>query len=102
MFQDQAEALLIKAAEETMKRIREDRARVSPQLKPIIDYIADHLFDVDFQVKRMLSECGVRDHTIPTQFANELGFTPRDYVIECRLEIAARMLRSSDLLVWRI
>ncbi len=102
MFQDQAEAHLIKAAEETMKRIREDRARGSRRLKPLIDYIADHLFDVDFQVTGMLRECGVRNHTIPTQFANELRLTPRDYVGDCRLEVAARMLRSSDLLVWRI
>ncbi|MCP4548566.1 MAG: helix-turn-helix domain-containing protein [bacterium] len=102
MFQDQAEALLIKAAEETMKRIREDRVRISPHLKPLIGYIADHLFDVDFQVKRMLAECSVRDHTIPTQFATQMGLAPRDFVIDCRLEVAARMLRSSDLPVWRI
>ncbi len=85
-----------------MKRIREDRARVSPQLKPLIDYIADHLFDIDFQVTTMLAECGVRAHTIPTKFAAQLGHTPRDYVSDCRLEVAARMLRSSDLHVWRI
>ncbi|MCP4547045.1 MAG: hypothetical protein GY835_11320, partial [bacterium] len=54
MFQDQADAILIKAAEETMERIREDRARVSPQLKPFFDYIADRLFDADFQVQEML------------------------------------------------
>ncbi|MCP4546834.1 MAG: helix-turn-helix transcriptional regulator [bacterium] len=102
VLHDHAEALLIKAAEETMKRIREDRARVSRRLKPLIDYIADHLFDVDFQVSRMLAECGVRDHTTPTQFASELRLTPRDYVGDCRLEVAARMLRSSDLYVWRI
>ncbi len=85
-----------------MTRIRKDRARVSPQLKPLIDYIADHLFDVGFQVHGMLAECGVRDHMIPTRFATQLGLPPRDYLMNCRLEVAARMLRSSDLYVWRI
>ncbi len=102
MFRDQVEALRIRTADETMKRIMEDRVRVSAQLKPLIDYIADHLFELDFQVTRMLADCGVRDHTIPTDFARQLGLTPMNYVTDCRLEVAARMLRSSDFHVWRI
>ena len=102
MFRDQAEAVRIQAAEETLTRLTGDQARVSHPVKPLIDYIKAHLFDPDLQVGTMLRECGVHDHKVPALFTAELERTPWNYITECRLEIAARMLRRSGLRAWRI
>ncbi len=99
---DREQELLETAAEPTLKRIREDRSHASQRLKPLLAHIEEHLFDPDLNVDQLKRACGVRDNSISIVFHSEMGDTPGNYIAENRLDIAARLLRDSDLKVWRV
>ncbi len=96
------EVLRIKAAEPTMKKLRDDLKKASAQVGPIIRYLQEHLFDPDLTAGRLLTKSGIRDKTISSQMSNDLGLSPWKYVIDCRMEVAARMLLNSNLYPWRV
>ncbi len=102
MFRDQAVEIGIQAAEATLERIRKDRRRASAQLQPILQHIEDHLLETSLQVQSLRRELGIRDEAVSQRFAAELGLTPWAYVVDCRMEVGARMLLNSDLKSWRI
>ncbi|MCP4546694.1 MAG: helix-turn-helix transcriptional regulator, partial [bacterium] len=97
MSKQHVKALRIKAAEETIKRLQRDRERVSAQVKPLVKYIEDHLFDSGLQTATIIRGCGIRDRSISSQFTHQLELTPWKYVTDCRMEVAARMLLNSNL-----
>ncbi len=97
MLTTRAEKLRNAAGEPTMERIREDRQKAPPRLKPLLQYMEGHLYDSDFEVRKMRRACGVRDSAISSVFKKAIGEAPWDYVRQGRLEIATRMLRDSNL-----
>ena len=99
MFGRGVEALLRAACETTVARVAADRGRASPRLRPLLAYIEEHLFDPEFEVQEMARACGVHDHSIGSLFKMQLGDSPRDYVQDCRLVVAAKLLRGSRLAV---
>jgi len=102
MFRDRAVELRIKAAEATLERIRGDRRRATAQLQPILEHVEDRLFDNELQVNSLRRDLGIRDESMSRRFGDELGLTPWAYIVDCRMEVAARMLLNSDLDPWRI
>ncbi|RMH23401.1 MAG: AraC family transcriptional regulator, partial [Acidobacteria bacterium] len=68
----------------------------------MLSYIRRHLFDPDLSVGRMKRACGVRDNGISTAFRQAIGRSPRVYIADRRLETAARMLRDTDVEIWRL
>ncbi len=102
MALEQEQKFLEQAAEPTLKRIRADRQNASQRLKPLLEHIENHLFDPDLNVDQLKRACGVRDNSISIVFHSEMGDTPGNYIAENRLDIAARMLRDTDLKVWRV
>lgn len=102
MIQGQVNSLRAKAAVETLRRIHEDRKRLSPLLVEFHIGIENHIFDPNLQIETLKIETNLRDATCFSQFAHALGCTPWDYVTDCRLEIAARMLLNSRFKVWQI
>ncbi len=90
------------AAKETRRRIREDRKRVSAQLWPVLEYVAEHLLDDALQVGTMWAACGIGDDAMGQRFARELKKKPSTYIAHGRMEVGARMLLASDLTVWQI
>lgn len=96
------EDLRDRAAEPTLRRIRADRERVPARLRPLLSTIEENLFDVGFSAGRLLRENGIRDHSFSTVFSSYLERTPWAYVIDARLEVAARLLAQTNLKPWRI
>ncbi|MEM1201683.1 MAG: helix-turn-helix transcriptional regulator [Acidobacteriota bacterium] len=101
-IQDPAQELLNSAAVETMDRIRVDQDQVPARLKPMLSYIESHLFDPELTVNRLKKACGIRDNSVAIHFHAAVGKPPHAYISQCRLETAARLLRDSDLPVWKI
>lgn len=96
------EDLRDRAAEPTLRRIRADRERVPARLRPLLATIEENLFDVGFSAGRLLRENGIRDHSFSSVFSSFLERTPWAYVIDARLEVAARLLAQTNLKPWRI
>ena len=89
-------------AEDTLETIRELRGKVSVRVSQLLKRIEERLFDSDFDVRNLLRECGLRDPNFLTLFATEVGLTPKAYILENRMELAGRILVSTDLQVWRV
>ncbi len=102
MLQDSSRQLLRAAALETIDRIRTDHEQVPSKLKPLLAYIEDHLFDSDLSVNRIKKACGVRDNSVAIHFHACVGQPPHAYISQCRMEVASRLLRDSELPVWKI
>lgn len=94
--------LLQKSAEEIFERIQADRDRVPEQLKPMLAYIDDHLFDPSLNVNRLKEACGIRDNSIAIRFHAAVGKPPHAYISGCRLETASQLLVSTSLPIWKI
>lgn len=94
--------LLQTAAAETFERIREDHERVNDRLKPMLAHIESHLFDPKLNVNRLKKACGIRDNSVAIHFHSAVGQPPHAYISQCRLEISSRLLRDTDLPVWKI
>jgi len=94
--------LLQTAALETVDRIRTDQDHVPARLKPMLAYIENHLFDPKLNVNRLKDACGIRDNSVAIHFHAAVGKPPHAYISHCRLETAARLLRDTDLPIWKI
>ena len=66
-------------------------------LRPLLRYIAEHLFDPDLRVDRMYRACGVRDKSISVAFRSCVGMTPAKYVRDCRMEVAKSLLEETSM-----
>ncbi len=90
------EALRDRVAVPTRERIERDEASASPRLQPLLAEILLRLFDVRFDVNELLRCCRApRDALIA--FHHEMGEAPWEYISKARLEVAARLLRQSQL-----
>jgi AraC-like DNA-binding protein len=94
--------LLQAAASKTFDRIELDREQAPEKLKPMLAHIASHLFDPKLNVNRLKKACGIRDNSVAIHFHSAVGQPPHAYISQCRLETAARLLRDTDLPVWKI
>ena len=94
--------LLQSAASKTYDRIEADREQAPDKLKPMLAYIHGHLFDPKLNVNRLKKACGIRDNSVAIHFHSAVGQPPHAYISQCRLETAARLLRDTDLPVWKI
>lgn len=93
---------LIEAAAAARRTILADRRRVGPKLQPLLAHIEAHLFDPTLSVGRMKRACGIRDNSISSEFHAAIGQPPSTYIAARRMETAARLLRDTDLEVWRL
>lgn len=94
--------LLHTAAMQTLDRVRSDHENVPPRLKPMLAYIETHLFDPKLNVNRLKEACGIRDNSVAIHFHAAVGQPPHAYISQCRLETAARLLRDTELPIWKI
>lgn len=90
------------AAAPTLERIRRDEDRVGSKLKPLVAYIADHLFSPDLTVGQLKQACGIRDNSVALHFHREVGQPPHVYISRARIEVAVALMRQSNLPVWRV
>ncbi len=103
MFRDRAHELCSRIAEEVREDIRRDRRRVkSANVVKLLGEIDQALLDPDVTVETLRLRCGVRDKNVSTVFKRELGFGPKEYSIDKRMQVAARALAASKFEVWRI
>lgn len=94
-------AIRPQSAEEMLRGIRADADRSSDRLQPLLLTISRRLADPAFNVGALWREHGITDKTAASWFA-EVGSSPRVYIEEARLGIAAWLLSRTHFPVWRV
>ncbi len=75
--------------------------RLPTSIRHMTEYCQDHLHEkLSVSVLARSQHCG--EATIHRQFKRFLNLTPASWIAKTRVQEAARLLRSSDLPVWRI
>jgi transcriptional regulator GlxA family with amidase domain len=86
------------AGEVARARILRDRDRVSDDLVPIVEYVANHLLAPDLDLDHLVRTCEL-DQRLRERFRVQLGIRPDDYIRHRKMETAAWLLRRTDLRV---
>ena len=94
--------LLEAAAAPTIQRIKEDRRHAPPQVRPLLDYLEEHLFEPDLDASRLKRACGIRDNAVPIHFHNALKLPPYAYIEDCRMQTGSQLLLDTSLRIWQI
>lgn len=91
-----------RAAHDAKQRIRNDRARASERVQKLLEQIESNLFEPWLNVDTLKRACGYRDHSVSLIFHQETQQTPKHYMTSRRLETASKLLRETDLKIWKI
>lgn len=86
----------------TLERIRRDKRRAPAHMYPLLAYLEGHLFDADLSANRLKVACGITDNNFALCFHSALSLPPYAYIEDCRMEVGCRLLRETDLKIWKI
>jgi len=89
------------AAEPTLERVRRDQGRVSERVRPLMVLIEESLFDAGL-VPRLGRRLEILPDDVTHELCEVLGGRPRVYLRERRLDVADRLLRTTQWKVWEI
>ena len=96
------EELRDRAAQPTYENIRRDRVQASGKVAEWLACLEDHLFDRELNVHFLKRSTGTRDNSMAILFHASLGVTPKEYITECRMAVARRLLVEGGLKMWQI
>lgn len=99
MYVDEGEQYLRRAAQPTLEVFDFLAKRVPEAIKPVLEEIRKRLFDPGYTVAELKETLGLSSNRFIAAFRGAVGLTPWDFIRDCRLETAARLLRDSDLFV---
>ncbi|HEX9734074.1 MAG TPA: AraC family transcriptional regulator [Thermoanaerobaculia bacterium] len=88
-------------AREVREQLQRDLDRVSDDVRPLVELIAQRLFSPDFDANVLKRRCAPSRRTLK-RFREQLGATPWVYVTERRMAAAERLLATTDLEVWQV
>ena len=90
-------------ATEILERIYCDQQRTSAaEVRKLLAYFRDHLFDPTLNVTRAYKRCGIRSSYFPQKFREALGETPKAYLQCRRIEVGEELLIHTTLDVYDI
>jgi AraC-like DNA-binding protein len=95
-------ALRDAAAQPVYERIRRDREKVPSRFACWLAVIEENLFDPCLNVSFVKKCVGVKDNSVGLEFHTFLGFTPKRYITDCRLSVAANLLSTTRLKIFKI
>ena len=66
------------------------------KILPAIDYLKEHIYDVNFKVSKLHRLCGISDTYFRNIFKSIFAITPQEYVLKERLAQAKLIIESGD------
>ncbi len=98
-FRDRADDAVRKAGAPALRRIAADARKkdLSEQVRRLLGYLGEHLFDPELNVGTWCREAKVGDTAVRADFRAWFGVSMKDYYKALRLETGARMLAATDL-----
>lgn len=95
-------AQLARAAQGSLERVRELQEGASEMIAPVLEIIEQRLLDPDLNVGELVRLCRLRNKMWIVAFRLHTGSSPKDFLSQHRLSVAARLLVDTDLKIWRI
>jgi AraC-like DNA-binding protein len=75
---------------------------LSRDIRAMLEYIHQHLFEPTLKVFEVRRQCGVRNNNISTYFKRAVGIGIREYIEDKRMQAAMRLLAHEDLGIFLI
>jgi len=94
--------LISRELERFRAEARPDTAGLSREVRSMLGYIHEHLFDPMLSVSTVKTACGIRNNNIAMRFKILMGFGIRDYIEWLRMQAALRLLAHHHLEVFLI
>ena len=91
-----SEKALLRAAQPTIAAIHQMKKKVEEAFEEVLDEICDRFFEPGFTARELQDTLEADKHWLLAIFHQELGLTPWSFIRECRLEMAARLLRDTS------
>lgn len=88
-------------AGEIREQLQRDLDLASDDVRPLVEFIARHLFSPDLDANLLRRHCTPSRRTLK-RFRERLGATPWAYVTARRMAAAECLLASTDLKVWQV
>ncbi len=102
MFDDHSEEHFRRAVEPTLEIFDWLEKKVPPMFEPLVREIRKHLLDPGYSVAELREKLRIRSDAFLARLARAMGATPWRLIRECRMELAARLLRDTDMAVAEI
>ena len=99
---DQPPGIFLEAAKPSLEQIRRDREKTSGKVRQMLEVLEGVLFEPGLSVQTWKKACGIGNNSVATYFHDALGVPPRTYIERLRLDVAASLLRESNLRIWYI
>lgn len=71
-------------------------------LREVLKYIHEHVFDPSLNVGTVKSRCGIRNNNVSTRFRHAIGLGIREYIETLRLRAAGHLLKNEELEVYLV
>ncbi len=91
--------ILLRAAQPTIDAIVGMERLMPEKLERVMGEIAEHFFDPGYCLDDLVEATKVGVHYLKVVFRREISLTPWGFIRECRLEMAARLLRDTSVSV---
>ena len=65
-------------------------------IDPAIEYLKQHIYDVDFKINKLHALCGISDTYFRKIFTKKYNMTPKEYVLYERISHARSIIDSGD------
>ena len=92
--------IILKIQRESQKNYVPNRKK--QQIEPAINYINRHLENPNLSVKRLSVLCGISENYLRRIFAAEFKTSPKEYIINRRIEYAKTLLKSGQFSVSKV
>lgn len=92
-------ALRDRVAQAVLERIRADAAAAPWPHRGLLLELAKDLFNGELRIGKLWTRLRQSDHSMSTRFAKQLGRTPKEYLDDRRMEVAAGLLLSAEIKV---
>lgn len=67
------------------------------EMRALLSYIHEHLFDFDLSVKTTMNRCALHDNNITSRFRIFIGVGMKEYIESLRMKAALHLLEEPEL-----
>jgi len=96
------EELLVSAREPIVRRVERDAEELREPFREVLTCLAKDFANADLNVSVLFRTAGVRGNSARTRFCHHVGQRPSEYLEECRLELALRLMAADPGLTFGV
>lgn len=76
--------------------------KLPASVKCFLDYIVEYLYEDSLSVEDAKQACNIKSKNFTSRFSLYMGSTPKQYILEHRIEVAKNLLVETDLTIAQV